>query len=134
VKYEDCKPGDVIPVKVDGRLYETIIDAGGVQRFRSNSVADYMFRHDSTGRELNMTDGRDIHNNMLNLNTLVLAYKQGKIEKRDFMEFRMAGYSVSGFCDLNEFAGITIENPLWGDVVTIDDPFAGIDLKELIGR
>ena len=131
MNYEDCKPGDVIPVTVDGKVYETIIDERGVQRFPSNSVFDYMFNHASDGRALNMTDGRDIHNNMLSLTTLILAFKRGEIEKRDFMEFRMSGYSVSGFCDLNEFAGTVVENPIWDYTVTIEDPFAGLDLKEL---
>ncbi len=131
--YKDRKPGDVIPVKVDGKVYETVIDENGVQRFRENSVLDYMFRHAPDGRELNMMDGRDIHNGMMNLNTLVGAFRQGKFEKRDFLEFRIAGHSVSWLLELSEFAGTVVENPLWDGPETIHDPFAGIDMKELLG-
>lgn len=109
MKYEDCKPGDVIPVVIEGKLYETVIDDSGVQRFKSNTVLQYMFEHDTDGRPAAM------HKQMLNLNTLGVAYSQGKFDKRDYMEIVMQGYSVSGFCDLSMFWDWTISNPLWDD-------------------
>lgn len=115
VDYKILVPGDTVEVSLEGKIYDTIIDSDGVQRFRKNTVLDYMFRHDANGRQLNMVDGRDIHNGMLNLNTLALAFHQGKIDKRDYCEISMSGYSVSGFCDLHHFGNWHLQNPVWGD-------------------
>ena len=109
MKYDDCKPGDVIPVIIEGKLYETVIDEHGTQRFRSNTVLDYMREHDTHGKPAAM------HHQMFNLNTLAVAFHMGKFDKRDYMELVMQGYSVSGFCDLSTFADWTISNPLWDD-------------------
>lgn len=144
MKYEDCKPGDVIPVKINGKVYETVISESGVQRFRSNSVLDYMFHHDSTGRELNMRDGRDIHNGMLHMDTLAVAHAQGKIDSREYMEFLMPGWSVSGFIDkfsmVKPINSWLIDNPIWdGPPSTIGHSDEDIDdfmdfAKGLVGQ
>lgn len=91
------KPGDVVTVKVGGKEYETIFDENGVQRFRSNTVIDFLFE---TRR--------------LDLNQLEMDYRNGKFDKRDYAEVKMAlGYSVSGFADLSAFQDWDIENPVW---------------------
>jgi hypothetical protein len=115
VDYEILVPGDTVEVSLEGKIYDTIIDSRGVQRFRKNTVLDFMFRHDKDGRPLNMTDGRDIHNGMLNLNTLAVAFHQDKLDMRDYCEVVMSGYSVSGFLDHHEFAAWRLQNPVWGD-------------------
>ncbi len=90
-------PGDVIPVKVDGKKYDTIIDADGVQRFVQNDVIR-----------------RIVDLGWVNLNNLAENYHgQGGISQRDYAEFNMMlGYSMCGFSELSAFEDMEIENPL----------------------
>jgi hypothetical protein len=91
------KPGDVVAVKVGGKGYTTIFDENGVQRFRTNTVLDFLFQE-----------------RRLDLNQLEMDYRQGRFNKRDYAEVKMAlGYSVSRFADLSAFQDWCIENPVW---------------------
>lgn len=114
VKSEDVKPGDTIEVAVEGKVYETYIDESGVQRFRPNTVLEYMFSHNTHGKPVSMSKPGEMHTQMLNLNTLAVAFQQGKFTKRDYCEIVMQGYSICGFCSLSAFGDWTIQNPLWG--------------------
>jgi hypothetical protein len=114
ISHHKVKPGDHIPVVIEGKLYDTIIDEHGVQRFPQSTINRYMSDHDSNGTLIDYgLPGAGAIIPMSNLNVLVRAYHLGKIEKRDWMEFVMQGYSVSGFLDLDEFRDWTIYNPLW---------------------
>jgi hypothetical protein len=103
-KIRNPKPGDLIPV---------IIDERGVQRFKENTCLSYMAEHDTHGRKIDPFDPQRMHTSMCNLNTLALAFHQGKFDKRDYMEIVMSGYSLSGFCDLSTFNDWSLLNPLW---------------------
>lgn len=113
---KDAKPGDTIDVMLEGEIYVTFIDENGTQRFRRNTVLEYMFDHNTDGRKIDHTS-RDggMHTQMLNLNTLAIAFKQGKFDKRDYCEIVMPGYSVCGFCSISSFSDWTIQNPYWGN-------------------
>ncbi len=115
VKSGDLKPGDTIDVVIEGKTYETVIDDQNVHRFKANTVLQYMFDHDTTGAPVDMSNPRQMHTQMLNLNTLAVAFHKGKFSKRDYMEIVMQGYSVSGFCSLSTFQDWSIHNPLWGN-------------------
>lgn len=112
-KSDDLNPGDTIEVMIEGKVYPTIIDDHGVHRFPANSVLQYMFEHNTHGKPVDMSKAGEMHTQMLNLNTLAVAFHQGKFDKRDYMEIVMQGYSVSGFCSLSTFADWSIHNPLW---------------------
>ena len=91
------KPGDVIKIKVGGVAYDTFIDDKGVQRFKKNSVLDYL-----------------VNTGVINLNPLVIMFASDRFTQRDYAEFNMMlGYSVDGFADLSSFQDMEIENPLW---------------------
>lgn len=107
--------GDTVDVLIEGKIYKTIIDENGTQRFPSNSVYEYMLEHDAKGNLIDHLNPRQMHTQMLNLNTLHIAFINGKFDKREYCEFRMTGYSVSGFCELSEFSDWHIQNPVWGD-------------------
>ncbi len=110
-------PGDTIEVMVEGKIYETIIDKRKVQRFKTNTVLQYMFDHDAKGRKISHTTPSEMHTQMLDLNMLSVAFQEGKFDKRDYCEVVMQGYSVSGFLDAVSFThgDWTIQNPAWGD-------------------
>lgn len=94
---EKCMNDDEIIVRVGGKEYQTFIDDKGVQRFKANSVLDYLSNF-----------------GIIDLNAICLDYHEGKFSKIDYAEFNMMlGYSVCGFCDLNEFEDMEIYNPLW---------------------
>ena len=102
--------GNIIMVNVGGKEYPTHIDENNVQRFFTNPVIVYLFTHNARGEESNHM----IHDQMLNLNTLGVAYQKGCFDKREYAELNMAlGYSVSGFADLSAFQDWEIENPIW---------------------
>ena len=115
-RYREAQEGDTIPVIIGKKVYETVI-VNGVQRFRENTALRYMHEHDNTGRKLNMHDGKDIHNCMFNLNTLIRAYYDGEFDLIDYMELVMPGYSVSGFAGLHPFNKLPLYNPLWDEDV-----------------
>ena len=117
VSHKDVRPGDTVEVAIEGKVYNTIIDDSGVQRFPANTVLEYMFNHDTNGKPVSMSKPGEMHTQMLNLNTLAVAFHQGKFTKRDYCQVVMQGYSVSGFCSLSTFSDWTIQNPLWGGKV-----------------
>ena len=114
VDYGKCVPGDTIEVMIEGKIYESFVDDHRVQRFKRNSVLDYMSVHDTNGNPIGPF-GPNMHTMMRNLNTLAVAFSMGQFGKRDYMEIVMPGYSISGFCDLHTFADWHIQNPAWGD-------------------
>lgn len=115
--------GDRIPIIIEGHVYDSVIDSDGTQRFLDNDIYDYMFNHNGQGQPISHMDPHQMHTQMLNLNTLCMAYHQKKFDKRQWLEFRMPGYSVSGFCDLSgEFGDWHLTNPLWDEgSVLIED-------------
>lgn len=105
----DFKPGDIITVIVDSRLYETYIDESGVQRFREDSTHPLWDRWcgDETTRLGRGTE---------DLNDLIMAYHRGEFDQRTYMEFNMSlGYSVCGFLELSSFDDLVLLNPLWDE-------------------
>lgn len=88
--------GDIITIKVDNRLYSTIIDDNGIQRFIANNVLVYLLSNSPA----------------VILNDIALEYQYGKITKQSYQEFHMLiGYSVCGFQDL--WPDANIENSAW---------------------
>jgi hypothetical protein len=111
--HDDLVDGDIIYITLDGKPYKTVM-IGGVQRFPTNTCLEYMFNHDIHGRKLNMHDGRDIHNCMFNLNTLIRALRsEHAFDLKDFMVLQMSGYSVSGFSGMDDYCRMHLTNPLW---------------------
>jgi len=93
-KEKESKP---IMVKVEGKKYETRIDLRGVQRFKENSVINFL-----------------VDKEIIDLNKLAIAFQEKEFTKRDFAEFNMMlGYSVCGFAELSFFEDYEIDNPLW---------------------
>lgn len=88
--------GDTITIKVDNRLYNTIIDANGIQRFIANDALVYLLNNSPAAI----------------LNDIALEYQYGNITKQAYQEFHMlTGYSLCGFQDL--WPDVNIENPMW---------------------
>ena len=88
----------IIKIKIDRKIYHTIIDSKGVQRFPINKLYNHLWE---TGQ--------------INLNRLASDYYKGKFTKEEYMEFcRGLGYSVGGFQEI--FEDVKIENPLWKSV------------------
>jgi hypothetical protein len=112
-----ANPGDKITIRVNGKPVETVIDEQGVQRFRQNSVLDYLFQeHMKLFDSSNPQDRERAEGYGLDLNKLAVDYHKGKFTKDDYGEIMMMlGYSVSGFCDLSAFQDWEIENPLWDE-------------------
>lgn len=110
------KPGDIIPVKVDGILHNTVIDEHGIQRFVEDLTNPWYQRlRDYIGTVVNPNgDIRD-------LNELAVYHAHGKISTEEYAKFNMdIGYSVGGFCDLSSFQAMDIDNPLWETSVEPD--------------
>lgn len=100
------KPGDIIKVKVGGIEYETYIDERGTQRFRKNSLLDFLFNSRENKKQ----------NSKVDLNELAILFhsKNPPFSQRDYAEFNMMlGYSVAGFAELSSFEDMEIENPVW---------------------
>ena len=83
-------------IKIDGKEIKTEM-VNDVQRLPSNPLYDALFKCGA-----------------LDLNKLTVAYHLKKISFEHYLEIYLnIGYSVSGFSDLEEFAHLKIENPLW---------------------
>ncbi len=92
-----ANPGDVIWILVDGKLYRTKIDHHGVQRFGRDALYGAM-----------------VDRGALDLNKLSLALLDGQFTRTEYRQFYLnIGYSVSGFCELEAFKNLMVENPLW---------------------
>lgn len=101
-------------VNVDGKDYPTeLVD--GIQRFKENKALWWFVERASFANPDHpdpIERGRLNPNSRANLNTLKIAYLEGKFSQRDYMEFlMMTGYSVCGFADAVPEAKIS--NPLW---------------------
>jgi hypothetical protein len=95
--FEDA--AKVIIVKVLGLdlEFETYLDANGTQRFKTDTVVVNLFDQ-----------------NMIDLDSLSRAFRNGKISTEDFLTFyAKSGYSVGGLASLSHFSHLTFENPLW---------------------
>ena len=62
----------------------------------------------------------DFLNGKINLNTVAIAWQNGKCTPLEYLEYNMGlGYSVSGLSDVmashEAFENWEIENPLWDD-------------------
>ena len=91
------RDAETIIIKINGREFKTYLDARGVQRFRRNSLIEYI-----------------VDNGGYLLNDLSIKYQNGQFTDDEFLDFYTSfGYSVGGFCDLSLFSHYTIENPLW---------------------
>ena len=112
LNYEDLKPSDEILVSIDGIDYETEIDPHGVHRFKCNTIRTYLLNHDKDGNKIDWHIDPKAEA-MVSLNMLAVAFHDGKFNKRDYMEFVMSGYSVSGFMDCSMLGGSVVLNPLW---------------------
>ncbi len=87
----------VIPVKVNEKIYNSVVDDQGVQRFPGNAVLNLLFYHDK-----------------LDLNHIDSSYQQGGFSKTEYLEFMIAlGYSVSGLASMDHFQDMDWTNPLW---------------------
>lgn len=102
---KEYKSGDIIKVKVGGVEYETYIDPNGVQRFRANSLLNFLFENRKNKNQ----------NSKIDLNEIaILFHTKQPFSQRDYAEFNMMlGYSVCGFAELSSFEDMEIENPLW---------------------
>jgi hypothetical protein len=90
---------NVIIVKIEGREFKTYLDENGTQRFKQNSVIDFLIGSQS-----------------INLNTIAIEFHNGKFSIEDLLEFyTQSGYSVSGLMSLSYFENLLIENPLWDE-------------------
>jgi len=89
-------PGDEIYILLDGKPYLTVMDEGGVQRFKVNSVLRYL-----------------VNSGIIGLNELQIAYSQNKFTLDDYRQFcMMIGYSVDGFLDLSFNQDLKVLNAL----------------------
>ena len=105
----EAKPGDIIPIKLDGVEYQTYIDERGVQRFYENPDNAIL----RSMPLVKVADGHGGWLTVLDSNLMSIEYQRGKFTQREYAEAKMAqGYSVSGFCDLG-FDSMLLENPLW---------------------
>lgn len=84
-------------ITVNGRLYATVYDNEGVQRYPENKLFVHL-----------VDSGR------VDLNELARDYLEGRFPQEEYLHFLMGlGYSVSGLCDLNWFEDLEIDNPSW---------------------
>lgn len=109
IDHTTVKPGDVIPVRVGGVEYRTMISEHGTQRFIENPDDPWVKRlRNNPGGAYNPQG--DIED----LNAMALLYHRGGLTQREYAEMNMAiGYSVSGFCELGSFDDMDVDNPLW---------------------
>jgi hypothetical protein len=100
------KPGDKIPIKINGVEIITVIDEHGVQRLPENKIIDYYI----CGRY-----NRD-RSKLIDCKLNEIAYMVGNgiftEEDRRFV-YQNIGYSVCGYAEC--FEDDNIENPLWED-------------------
>lgn len=90
-------PDQPLFCKVDGRNYPVFVDKLGALRFKGNRVIQHL-----------------VETQTISLVTLSLDFHKGKFPVRDYAEFYMGmGYSLSGFCDLEDFKHLVVEHPLW---------------------
>ncbi len=94
------KPGTVIPVKVGKRIFKTVIDQDGVQRFIRNTVIWHLW-----------------DTQQIDLNRLAEDYDGKHITLDDLLTFYTElGYWVEGLAELSYFQHLKIENPLWKEL------------------
>jgi hypothetical protein len=92
--------GTIIPVKLNGEEFPTIIDEKGAQRFIKNRIVQRLMDHFPGG-----------------MNQLSIDYQEGRFTQHEYMLFCISlGYSVCGFGDLSAFEDIEIDNPLWDEL------------------
>lgn len=106
---ESVKPGDFITVRVGGIDYQTTISAQGTQRFVEDPDNPWLkrLRHNTVG-------GYNPQGDIEDLNAMAALYQRGGLTQREYAEMNIAiGYSVGGFCELNSFDDMDIDNPLW---------------------
>jgi hypothetical protein len=113
--------GDVIPVRIGGRVIETIIDKNKTQRLPN------------TLSFIGMTESHS----KVNLDTLSTLYREGGFTDNEWFDFYShIGYSLGGFSSLSYFSEMEIVNPLWDDdpeLVTAE-PTIPVDLENIKRR
>jgi hypothetical protein len=120
------EPGSRIPIIIEGVIYDSVIDLYGTHRFVDDPIKRYMLYHNAKGELIDFKS----HSQMLNLNTLSLAYHGGKFGKREWLEYIMSGYSISGFCSISDFHDWHINNPFWeGNVLIENDRISIIPIR-----
>lgn len=77
------------PVRINGKIYPTIIDEHGVRRFPENTLFRWL-----------------VDSKTVDLNKLSIAVQSGKFSPTEWMEFNMGlGYSVSGLSNFHFLFG-----------------------------
>lgn len=93
--FEDSAP--IIVIKINGRAFDTYLDKQGVQRFKTNTVMQYLY---DKGK--------------FDLNQMAMEYYTGNFSNDDWLTFYTSfSYSVAGLSDLSYFSAYDFDNPLW---------------------
>lgn len=108
----ETKPGDHFIVKVGEREYDTVIDEHNTQRFVGNMAIRLMV--DASGRDFDRAlRGQGTHPSFT-LNTLAIAYDEGKVSLEDMLDFYTGmQYSVGALSTLSYFEQMEFSNPVW---------------------
>ncbi len=88
-------PGRVVPISVNGKLYKTVIDQNGVQRFRKEALVAVMVKHG------------------LDISVIYKEYRQGDISLNEYLAYVMGlGVSFQEFVEITAFCHLDIVNIL----------------------
>lgn len=109
------KPGDKFEVKVGSKVYDTVIDEYGTQRFEINGPVNALVDHQhAMFEEYWMKQRIPNHPCVYSLNEIAVDFQKGKWSLDEQIHFyTMFGYSVSGFSGLSFVEDVEIINPLW---------------------
>ncbi len=105
---DPCAPrsGDHFEVRINGKIYDTVIDEHGTQRFVINGPVNALVDHSLAMLQRGQKS--------YSLNEIAQDFADGKWSLEEQIEFyTMFGYSVFGFSTLSFTVDVEIVNPLW---------------------
>lgn len=111
----DPKSGDMFPVRIGDKWFQSVIDEQGVQRFKTNGPVNALINHQQRMFDQHwMKDRIPNHPAVYGLNEIAVDFIHGNWSREEMIEFyTMFGYSVSGLVGMSFVEDVPVYNPLW---------------------